>query len=98
MYRQIPSAPQSSLAPERRGREIGRFCSGCQSVYSRLTTHHVGKPVFGRDHVASPCAHEGRPFDAGAGWWEPAVEVLPPPAAAPAAPATPASPASPPAA
>ncbi len=79
MYRQVPSAPESSLVLERRGRAVGRFCSGCQSVYSRLASHHVGKPVFGRDHVASPCSYEGRPFEADAGWWEPAVEVLPPP-------------------
>jgi hypothetical protein len=33
---------------------------------------------MGRDHIASPCPHEGDRFADGADWWEPAVEVLPP--------------------
>jgi hypothetical protein len=33
--------------------------------------------MYGRDHVASPCAHEGEMFEAGADWWEPAVEIVP---------------------
>jgi hypothetical protein len=33
--------------------------------------------MYGRDHIASPCAHEGDLFVPGADWWEPAVEVLP---------------------
>ena len=68
---------------------VGRFCKGCRAVYPRFAARHVGKPVAGRDHVASPCAHEGQEFTAGAIWWEPAVELLPAPAAAP----VPASPA-----
>ena len=78
-----PSAPESALAPERRGRVLGRFCRGCRSVYPLFAARHAGKPSFGRDHVGSPCAYEGVEFSAGASWWEPAVEVLPEPAAAP---------------
>jgi hypothetical protein len=81
-----PSAPETALAPERRGPVVGRFCHGCRSVYPLHAARHVGKPAHGRDHVASPCAFEGRPFTAGAEFWEPAVEVLPP-APAPAVPA-----------
>jgi hypothetical protein len=33
--------------------------------------------MYGRDHIASPCTHEGEAFEAGENWWEPAVEVLP---------------------
>ena len=33
--------------------------------------------MYGRDHIASPCAHEGDAFEEGANWWQPAVEVLP---------------------
>ena len=79
-----PSAPESALAPERRGPVVGRFCRGCRSVYPRFAESHVGKPSFGRDHVSSPCSYEGAEFTAGAFWWEPAVEVLPAPAPAPA--------------
>jgi hypothetical protein len=78
------SAPQSAIAPERRGEVVGRFCRGCQAVYSTHAPRHSGKPVFGRDHVASTCPYEGRAFDADAPWWEPAVAVLPLAAAAPA--------------
>jgi hypothetical protein len=38
---------------------------------------HRGKPMYGRDHIASPCSHEGDVFEEGAAWWEPGVEVLP---------------------
>ncbi len=76
MYRHEASAPLSSLPAERRGRTVGRFCKSCQSVYPLFAARHAGKPTFGKDHVASTCAHEGRPFEEGADWWEPAVEVL----------------------
>ena len=33
--------------------------------------------MYGRDHIASPCSHEGDAFEEGANWWQPAVEVLP---------------------
>jgi hypothetical protein len=78
-----PSAPESALAPERRGRIVGRFCHGCRSVYPLFSARHTGKPSFGRDHVGSPCAYEGAEFSAAASWWESAVEVLPLPAAPP---------------
>ena len=85
MYRQPASAPESALAPERRGVVVGRYCKLCRAVYPRFAARHSGKPAFGRDHVASPCSQEGLPFAEGASWWEPAVEVLPAtPAAAPA--------------
>ncbi|KAB2963149.1 MAG: hypothetical protein F9K18_08940 [Thermoanaerobaculia bacterium] len=77
MLHTVASAPVSSLPPERRGRPVGLFCRGCQSVYPLLSRRHAGKPEHGRDHVASPCSYEGRAFAPGAGWWEPAVEVLP---------------------
>lgn len=76
MYRHIQSAPQSSLVAERRGRPVGRFCRSCRSIYPLLASAHAGKPSYGRDHVGSPCVQEGRRFDAGDDWWEPAVEVL----------------------
>jgi len=82
-----PSAPESALAPERRGPVLGRFCHGCKAVYPLFAARHVGKASFGRDHISSPCPYEGREFDPVEGWWEPAVEVLPapaPPAPAPA--------------
>jgi hypothetical protein len=40
--------------------------------------------MYGKDHIAAPCAHEGEPFDPGEPWWEPAVEVLPAAATNPA--------------
>jgi len=76
MYRHVPSAPLSCLPPGRQGRPVGRFCKGCQSVYPLFAARHSGKPAFGKDHVATPCAHEGRLCDEGAAWWEPAVEIL----------------------
>jgi hypothetical protein len=84
MHRQAPAAPQSSLPVERRGRVVGRFCHGCHEVYPEFARRHAGKPSHGRDHVASPCSHQGERFAEGAGWWEPAVEVLEPAAAVPA--------------
>jgi hypothetical protein len=85
MYRSLNAAPQSTLPPERRGAVVGRFCHGCASVYPLHAARHAGKPSFGRDHVASPCPHEGRRFLAEAAWWEPAVEALPAPAVQPPA-------------
>jgi hypothetical protein len=79
-YRGPQAAPESSLPPERRGRVVGRYCRTCASVYPLHAGAHRGKPVHGKDHVASTCACEGRPFAPGEPWWEPAVEVLPPPA------------------
>ena len=55
------------------------------SVESSLPIRNAGKPSFGKDHVSSPCACEGRAFLEGESWWEPGVELLPAPA--PAAPA-----------
>jgi len=81
--RQPNPAPQSLVAAERRGPVVGRFCRSCYETYALHTGRHAGKPVFGRDHVASPCAQEGEPFAPGADWWEDAVEVLPAPAPAP---------------
>jgi len=77
MYRHVPSAPASSLEPARRGQPVGRFCRACRSIYPLLALRHSGKPAFGKDHVAATCAYEGQPFDEGAEWWEPAVELLP---------------------
>jgi hypothetical protein len=77
MYRFPHAAPQSQLPEERQGRTIGRFCKVCYSIYPLHRKLHRGKPVYGRDHIASPCAHEGDTFEEGANWWEPAVEVLP---------------------
>ena len=87
VYRKLDPAPASRVAPERRGPIVGRFCLSCTGVYPLHAAKHAGKGLYTRDHVSSPCAHEGELFVAGATWWEPAVEVLPaPPAPAPAAP------------
>jgi hypothetical protein len=72
-------APASSLPEERRGRAVARFCKRCASFYPLHSAMHAGKPSFGKDHVSSPCACEGKPFADGADWWEPGVEVLPAP-------------------
>jgi hypothetical protein len=77
VYRLPQAAPESQIPEERRGRVTGRFCRVCASFYPLHRAKHAGKPMYGKDHVASPCAHEGEDFEAGAGWWEPAVEVLP---------------------
>lgn len=106
VYRVPQMAPQSQVPPERRGRVLGHFCLVCASVYPLHGATHKGRPVYGRDHIASTCAHEGDVFAPGESWWEPAVEVLAPPAAAATATATapvaatspPAAPAPPPAA
>ncbi len=84
VYRAPQAAPASQLPPERRGRVVGRFCHVCAGIYPPTRARHSGRPLSGRDHVASPCAHEGDVFAPGEGWWEPAVEVLPAPAAEPA--------------
>jgi hypothetical protein len=77
VYRFPHAAPQSLLPEERRGREIGRFCKVCGFIYPLHRLRHRGKPMYGRDHIASPCSHEGEVFEAAEAWWEPAVEVLP---------------------
>lgn len=85
VYRAPHAAPASQLLEERRGPVVGRFCLVCASIYPLHRSRHTGRPVFGRDHIASPCAHEGEAFDPAESWWEPAVEVLPPAPAEPAA-------------
>jgi hypothetical protein len=77
VYRFPHAAPQSRLPEGRRGRVVGRFCLTCGSIFPLHRARHSGKPVYGRDHVASPCAHEGEAFAPGASWWDQAVEVLP---------------------
>ena len=87
VYRVPSPAPESRVAPERRGPIVGLFCRACGGVYALHAGQHASKPVRGKDHIVSTCAHEGEPFTPGADWWEPAVEVLPPPPApAPTAP------------
>ncbi len=81
VFRAPRPAPVSRISEERRGRVVGRFCLVCGGVYPRYGARHAGKPIYGKDHVAAPCAHEGEPFEAGDEWWEPAVEVLPAPPA-----------------
>ena len=73
------AAPASRIPEERRGHLVGRFCHGCNQVFPLQRRQHSGDPIHGRDHVASPCPYEGAVFEADASWWEPAVEVLPPP-------------------
>jgi hypothetical protein len=77
MYRFPHAAPQSQLPEERQGRTIGRFCLVCGSIYPLHRKLHRGRAVYGRDHIAAPCSHEGDAFEAGDLWWQPAVEVLP---------------------
>ena len=107
VYRVPPAAPLSQVPPDRRGRVMGHYCLICASLYPLHRATHTGRPVYGRDHIASPCTHEGDVFEPGASWWEPGVEVLaaaaapaPSPAAPGAATPPPASPgaATPPAA
>ena len=83
VYRVPPAAPASQIPPDRRGRVMGHYCLVCASLYPLHHATHTGRPVYGRDHIASPCTHEGDVFEPGASWWEPGVEVLPA-AAAPA--------------
>ncbi len=80
VYRVPRLAPRSHIPEERRGRVAGCFCLACGSVYSQHAGCHAGKPMYGKDHVAAPCTHEGELFAVGQSWWEPAVEVLPEPA------------------
>lgn len=77
VYRFPHAAPKSRVAAERQGRVVGYFCLVCGSIYPLHRARHSGRPVYGRDHVASPCAHEGDRFEPGADWWDDAVEVLP---------------------
>jgi hypothetical protein len=85
-YRVPEAAPMNQIPEERRGKILGSFCLVCGSLYPLHRARHSGKPVYGRDHISSPCAHEGEAFEAGETWWQPGVEVLPapPPAAVPA--------------
>ncbi len=85
MYRNPRLAPISQVPEERRGPVEGRFCRVCTATYPKLRGRHSGKPLYGKDHIASPCSHEGEPFEPGADWWEAAVVVLPPPPATEAA-------------
>ncbi|HVS03041.1 MAG TPA: hypothetical protein VMT16_09745 [Thermoanaerobaculia bacterium] len=80
VFRAPRAAPQSRVASERRGSVVGRFCHGCGSIYPLQRRLHSGDPIYGRDHIASPCAYEGYGFEPGEAWWEPAVIVLAPPA------------------
>jgi len=77
---------------------MGHYCLICASLYPLHRAIHTGRPVYGRDHIASPCTHEGEVFEPGASWWEPGVEVLPAAAPPPAPGASPAVPSPPPAA
>jgi hypothetical protein len=77
VYRYPHAAPKSRVPAERQGRVVGYFCLVCSSIFPLHRARHSGKPVYGRDHVASSCAHEGDRFEPGANWWDNAVEVLP---------------------
>jgi len=79
-YRAPVLAPESHLPAHRRGAVAGRFCVVCCGLYPRHAARHSGKPMFGKDHVSSTCSQEGKAFDDGADWWEPAVELRPEPA------------------
>ena len=76
-YRRVDVAPAAAVEEARRGAVKGRFCRACGGVFPRYAASHRGKPIYGKDHVASPCSHEGDDFEPGASWWEPAVEILP---------------------
>lgn len=78
MHRAPHPAPQSQIPNERRGEVVGRFCHGCGATFSIHTSIHKGKGLYSKDHISSPCAHEGDRFQEGEDWWEPAVLVLPP--------------------
>ena len=84
VYRLPHAAPESQVPGDRRGRQIGRFCLICATIYPLHRGRHTGKPMYGRDHIASTCAHEGDLFTDGHDWWEWAVEVLPEAAQSPA--------------
>jgi hypothetical protein len=76
-YRPPQIAPVSTLAEERRGLPAARFCRSCQEFYPLHRGSHVGKPLYGKDHISSPCSYQGEAFVEGADWWEAAVEILP---------------------
>ena len=84
VFRAPKAAPASRLPEERRGHVVGRWCNGCNQTFPLQRGVHSGDAIAGRDHVASTCPYEGWRFETGASWWEPAVEVLPPPAPVPA--------------
>ena len=65
VYRHPHAAPESQMPPERRGRVVGRYCLVCGTIYPTQRARHSGKPLYGRDHIASPCAHEGDRFRRG---------------------------------
>lgn len=73
-----PLAPISSVDSTRHGRLAGRFCRACGEFYPLLRSFHTGKPLHGKDHIASPCSHHGEAFAPGVDWWEFAVEVREP--------------------
>lgn len=77
VYRAPRPAPQSQIPESRRGPVVGRICLVCGEVYPLHRMRHSGKALYGRDHIASPCLHEGEEFRPGASWWEAAVELLP---------------------
>ena len=65
------------LREEQRGEVKGRFCHSCGGIFPLYSARHRGKPMVGKDHIASPCSHEGDEFEPEVSWWEPAVEVRP---------------------
>lgn len=77
VYRTPQAAPASRIEPERRGQVMGMFCRDCGSTYPLHRARHSGRALYGKDHIASPCPHEGEAFDEAEPWWEPAVTVLP---------------------
>jgi hypothetical protein len=77
VYRHPNASPASRLPEERQGRVVNRYCRVCGSFYPLHRGRHTGKSTYGKDHIASPCAHEGELFTPGADWWEDAVELLP---------------------
>ncbi len=76
MFRSVRPAPISRVPVEKQGAIVARYCKICRSFYPLYASRHAGKPLGGRDHVASPCSQEGRRFLEGEDWWEYAVEVL----------------------
>lgn len=82
-YRVSAAAPASSLPEAQRGPVVGRYCFVCNQVFPTHRMRHVGRPVYGRDHIPSPCTHEGDAFGevpaASDPWWDWAVDVKPAP-------------------
>jgi len=78
MHRAPHPAPLSQIPEDRRGKVLGRFCHACGATFSIHSSVHKGKGLYSKDHIASPCSHEGDRFEEGQDWWEPAVAVLPP--------------------